>query len=329
MSEQAVVPPEIQDAYYPNGPVSYSVIPGGEINLTFAVTDHAGTKTILQRLSRIYDPTVGEDYDVVADHLSHRGWEMAVPIATADGRTYLSDDAGRLWRGFNYIESTPGSEMEGDLEAGAALAALLGKLHGSLSDLDYQPKFAQVNIRDIASKAKRLTQLLSQITGPENRKLAADMVALSDKESISHDPLQIIHADPRIGNSLFRDGKPFTFIDWDGYKRANPLIDVGDFLQSTVGEVLTKGPGDCTVEQLHPLLEAYHDAAGVSASKGSFIKQALVAARVVTLDLGIRHLIDSVEDSYFVWDSRYFSSRFEFNQHCARRQSQVYAVLSR
>lgn len=328
MSEQAVVPQEIQDAYYPDGITGHTMIPGGEINLTFLVTGHSGAKTILQRLSHIYNPTVGEDYEVVANHLSHRGWEMAAPIEAADGRTYLYDDSGQLWRGFDYIESKPGSDMEGDLEAGTALGALLGELHRSLSDLDYQPKFAQVNTRGVAGKAKRLAQLLPQITDTEDRELAADMLALSDKESISHSPLQVIHADPRIGNSLFRDGKPFTFIDWDGYKRANPIVDVGDFLQSTGGEVLTKGSGDCSVEQLYPLLEAYYGTAGVGIGKESFMKQALAAARVVALDLGIRHLIDSVEDNYFIWDSRYFDSRFEFNQRCARRQGQVYDILS-
>jgi Ser/Thr protein kinase RdoA (MazF antagonist) len=329
MSEPALdlIPTEIVGAYYPDGITRQAAIKGGEINTTLLVVDTKGEKTILQRLSNIYDTSVGEDYEVVAAHLRGEGWEMATTLKASDGTSYLPDSSGRLWRAFNYIESTPGSELEGDLEACAALGGLLGALHHSLVALDYQPKFSRPHAQDADYHSSRLEVLIPKIPDPANRELAGKMIALSREVTISSEPTQLIHSDPRIGNTLFRSGEPFTFIDWDGFRKANPLVDIGDMLQSTVGEVITKGSGSCSVEQLYPMLEAYYAQAGLSTDRQAFIEKAMAAGRIIALNLGMRHLIDSVEDRYFVWDTTQFKSRLEFNLFCAQRQQQVYKAL--
>ena len=83
MEEQ--IPTEVLDAYYPDGIIEQSRIPGGEINVTFLIIDKHGKKTVLQRLSTIYDACVGEDYEVVATHLRKRGWEMATALRARNG----------------------------------------------------------------------------------------------------------------------------------------------------------------------------------------------------------------------------------------------------
>lgn len=327
--ETPTIPSEILEAYYPGLTTAQEMIPGGEVNITFLVADGSGTKTILQRLSPIYNFTVAEDYEVVATHLDNRGWEMAEPRKTTDGDIFRPDDSGRLWRSFSYIEALPGQTLEGDLEASIALGGLLGDLHRSLATLDYWPKFDQSRNRDIHQYAQRLKLLLPSIPEPADRELATKMVALSSRDRIHDEPAQVIHGDPRIGNALFSESaEPFTFIDWDGFKRANPLVDVGDLLQSTAGEVLTKGVGSCSIAQLRPLLENYYETAKPNTDLSAFIEQALAAGRVIALDLGMRHLIDSVEDKYFVWDGSRFPSRHAFNIACAQRQWDVYKVLA-
>jgi Ser/Thr protein kinase RdoA (MazF antagonist) len=324
-SAQILIPSEILDAYYPYGVSDQTIIPGGEVNVTFLVTDSQDTKTILQQLSPFYDSRIGEDYEVVAAHLTGKGWEMATALQTVDGTSYLPDSTGRLWRASSYIESTPGREREGDLEASAALGGLLGALHQDLADFDYQPTFSHPYA---SPPAHQLQALLSKIADSDARELATEMITLSGEDTIDNEPLQVIHDDPRIGNALFRDGKPFTFIDWDAYKIASPLADVGDMLQSTVGEVLIEGAGSCSAKQLYPILEAYYATAKPEINKQVFMERAFAAGRVVALNLGMRHLVDSVEDRYFVWDSSRFNSRLEFNLSCAQKQRQIYKVLS-
>jgi len=112
-----LVPPEILKAYFPDGINSQATIPGGEINTTLLITKRGGEKTILQRLSRIYDASMSEDYEALATYLRDKGWEIATALEADGGANYISDNSGRLWRSFSYIESVAGSEFEGDLEA--------------------------------------------------------------------------------------------------------------------------------------------------------------------------------------------------------------------
>jgi Ser/Thr protein kinase RdoA (MazF antagonist) len=321
-----VIPSEILEAYYSNGIAHCSPIPGGEVNITLLVTDNNGERTILQQLNTIYDTSMAEDYEAVSAHLRKSGWEMATALKAHDGTTYISDSTEQLWRAFRYIESTPGRDLEGELSAITALGGLVGALHHSLATLDYEPKFGRPHSHDANYQAEQLAELLPKITNPGHRMLAEEMIALSREDAIDTQPTQLIHGDTRIGNTLVRQDTPFTFVDWDGLKRANPLTDVGDMLQSTVGEIIMKGKS-CSVIQLHPMLLAYYEKAELHTDKQAFIDNSLAAARSIAVNLGMRHLIDSVEDRYFVWGTTRFKSRFEFNVFCAQRQRQVYAIL--
>lgn len=322
-----LVPPEILKAYFPDGINSQATIPGGEINTTLLITKRGGEKTILQRLSRIYDASMSEDYEALATYLRDKGWEIATALEADGGSNYISDNSGRLWRSFSYIESVAGSKFEGDLEASERLGGLLGKLHAALATFDYQPKFRVPHFQDTDYYVSKLKTIRTKIPDPISRELATKMMALSNEITIVNKPEQLIHGDTRIGNTLFRQGKPFTFIDWDGLKTANPLIDVGDMLQSTVGEAITKGKKSCSLAQLYPILEAYYREAGITSDKQAFMTESLTAAQAIALNLGIRHLIDSVEDCYFLWDTNLFESRLAFNIFGARRQWQVQKVL--
>jgi Ser/Thr protein kinase RdoA (MazF antagonist) len=322
-----IIPSKIVEAYYQNGVADYSLIPGGEVNITLLVTDNSGKRTILQQLNSIYDASLAKDYEIVAAHLRKEGWEMAALRKAHGGNAYTKDSMKRLWRSLEYIESTPGRDLEGDLGASTDLGSLLGALHRSLATLNYRPSFVRPHTHDTEFQASRLATILPKITDPANRKIAEKMISRCRKEAIDDHHMQLIHGDTRIGNVLIRQGIPFTFIDWDGLRWANPLIDVGDMVQSTVGEVLMKGK-HCSVAQLLPMLESYYKEVGFYSDKQTFIEKALSAARSIALDLGLRHLIDSVEDHYFVWDSARFASRLDFNLFCAGRQQQVYEILT-
>ena len=322
-----VAPQEILEAYYPHGITYQEEIKDGEVNTTLLVTDKNGERSILQRLSDIYDASIGEDYDAVATYLTEQGWEMATVLKASDGIAYRPDNSGRVWRSFSYIDSEPGSKFEGDLEASITLGGLLGSLHNSLDGLDYRPKFVRPHHQNTNYYATRLQEVLSEIPDEANRKLAAEMIALSNDKAIESMPPQLIHGDPRIGNSLFREGKPFTYIDWDGFKIGYPLTDVGNLLQSTAGEVITKGKGRCTIEELLPIIDSYYSKVEVNTDSQAFVENALELGRIIAINLGMRHLIDIIEDSYFKWDSSRFESGLDFNLYSARRQQKIYNVF--
>lgn len=330
MSEYAIsslAPPEIVQAYYPDGIAEESVLTGGIINTTLLITDTVKRRSILQRLSPIFDESMAADFAIVSDHLRCQGWEVASALKSSEDVAYVPDEEGNLWRSFSYIESD-GVVPPTSHEANIALSGLLGRLHNTLSSLDYRPQFSLPHFHETAHYADRLEALLPALPDAVTRTLGAEYIALTRKQTIPSEPAQIIHGDPKMANALYRAGLPFTFIDFDTLMKANPLVDVGDMLRSITGKLAAKDP-NFTTKDLEPTLDAYYDQAKPGIDRDTFIKQALNAGQVIALELGIRYLIDAVEDSYFDWDSDQFASRSEHNIARARIQWQTYEALGR
>jgi len=320
-----LTPPEIEKAYYADGIVSESILTGGIVNTTLLIKDKNQQKSILQRLSPIYDESMAVDFDVVSDHLQLDGWEVANAIKSRDGNSFEKDSEGRLWRSFTYIESD-GVVPEPSLEANIALSGLLGSLHNSLSTLDYSPQFALPHFHETTYYSDKLEGLLLGLDARNVRELGVKCISLVRENSIPNEPRQLIHGDPKLTNALYRDGSPFTFIDFDTLMKGNPLIDVGDMLRSITGKELAKN-SDFNTAQIEPIIEAYYETAKPSEKAAQFIKQALNAGQVIALELGIRYLIDSVENEYFEWDYEQFESRSAHNIARAKIQWQTFEAL--
>ncbi len=327
-TSMTAAPPQVTEAYYPAGIASQELLLGGHINTTFLITDSEGQKSILQRLNHSTDNSMAVDYQVVSSHLEEKGWEMAQLRETVDGKTYLSDNREKLWRSLSYIESESSSVAEGSIEANVALGGLLGKLHRDLSQLDYQPRTTVSPYRDVRQFTSQLVDLVPEMPRRETRILASAVAVEADKNTINDTSQQLIHGDPRMANALCRQGKPFTFIDWDGLVAASPLFDVGDLIQSVAARLKFEPAGNFSRSDIQDVITAYHDSAELDIPQKVFMRKAMAAGRSVALCLSMRCLIDSVEDYYFGWEASGFDSRQEFNLHRANRQWEVYRSLS-
>lgn len=319
-----LAPSEIITAYYPKGIQQEKILAGGIVNTTLLITDFAGNRSILQRLSSIFDDTMAEDFDVVSSHLRNEGWEVAGAIKSSSGLSYVPDSEGSLWRSFTFIESD-GVIPVADLNSNVALGALLGTLHASLAKLEYTPRFSLPHFHETAFYANKLELLLPELD-MSIRELAVKLIEISRNQTISQDSLQLIHGDPKMANALYRDGAPFTFIDFDTLMKANPLVDVGDMISSITGKILVKN-SDFDIREILPVVEAYYDKARLAVSKEKFIEQTINAAQVIAIELGIRFLIDTVEDSYFDWDEDRFKTRRDHNVARAKGQWRIYEAL--
>jgi aminoglycoside phosphotransferase (APT) family kinase protein len=192
--------------------------------------------------------------------------------------------------------------------------------------LDYQPKFSLPHFSDNQVYVDHLMRIMPEIKEATDCQLAKDLISASKGYRVTDTPTQLIHGDSRIGNVLFRHEKPLTFIDWDGLSIANPLLDVGDMLQSIVSELKPEDMTRFSIVQLSPVIEAYLHGAELTRNKAVFIRDALAAAQLLALGLGMRHLIDSVEDSYFTPPNK-VESRYIFNIRRANEQRDVYRML--
>ncbi len=323
------IPAEIVHAYYPSGVAQQTILSDGKVNTTLKVVDNMGLESILQRLNPMFDACMAEDYAVVSRHLQEKGWEIATPRASIDGRYHVRDTSQTPWRSFTYIASdgevpTPRKEPEA---LHIALSGLLGSLHNSLAELDYIPAFSLPHFHQTEHYAAHLEGLLSQLPSNATRTLGANSIRLCRERAISPRPEQLIHGDPKLANALYRGGMPFTFVDFDTLMRGNPLIDVGDMLRSITGKLLDGSP-EYVQRQLTAVIAAYYEHAKPSLAEKMFEHEALAAARQIALELGIRYLIDSVEAAYFDWDPERYESRTDHNIARAQTQWDVHEMLS-
>jgi Ser/Thr protein kinase RdoA (MazF antagonist) len=330
MEKDPVPTPEVVQAYYPGGIDNYSQLLGGEVNITFLVEETDGSRSILQRMNPTLKVEMGHDYSVIADHLMNDGWTMPKPRKTDEGEIYLTDREKSLWRAYEYIESMPGRGLEGNLSAHVLAGVLLGSLHRSLSKLDYDPLYKRSG-SNIKANLQKLNEVYPQMTSEAARNLAEKVMEQSNSadNEMPTLPPQLIHGDPRIANVLFRDMKPFTFVDWDNIAKKNPLIDIGDLVRSVVSQGRDCNPENEVLDAVISMLVGYHEKNGLEIDKNVFISQALTAGRAMALNLSTRYLIDVVEDCYFAWDPNEFESRAEANMNGANRQWKVYEILSK
>jgi len=325
-NHEKIVPPEIIEAFYGSNVESQSRLTGGIVNSTYLIVEKNGNKTILQGLSPIFDASMGIDYAVVSNHLRTEDWEVAYAIESKDGVTYQPDNSDRLWRGFSHIESEQLSAELPKLETVVGLSGLLGRLHKSLSKLDYLPVFSLPHFHDTAFYISELRDISALLPNIELKRLAKQVISLAEDQLIGNEDSQLIHGDPQMNNALYRGGTPFTFIDFDTLMKANPLVDIGDMLRSVVEKILTEHP-KFSVGQLEPVLEAYHLASQSKYSQEVFSEKALSAGQTIALELGARFMIDVVKDNYFEWDNKNFCSRSEHNASRAYAQLETYKAL--
>ena len=137
----------------------------------------------------------------------------------------------------------------------------------------------------------------------------------------------MIHGDPRTANMLFRDGRPFTFIDWDTLMWGSVWMDIGDLIRSLVEDAAVHYYL-CSAADIAAFCTGYHRANAIAAHPRSFMDAALVAAKYITLELAARYLNDIVEDYYWVWDQGRYDSRAESNLQRAEETMHVYARIN-
>ena len=232
------------------GPYTFDLIPGGRSNLTFTVTDSAGTKVVLRR-----PPTgavLATAHDMAREHtiISAVGG-TGVPVPPALG---LCTDEQVNGAPFYVMGFVDGEVLDGPDKAepmspalrraaGEDLIDVLAALHAldvdaiGLGDLAKREGYVERQLRRWsrqweASKTRELPAIDEVAT-----RLGAD---LPEQQGVS-----IAHGDYRFGNCLTNtsSGKISAVLDWELCTLGDPLADLG-----YVG-VYWSDPGE---EQLRP-----------------------------------------------------------------------------
>lgn len=318
-TQQPDLPPAVRRAYDISDDVVVERLSGGLVNDTLLVRDQ-GERTIMRRLSPILGHTLLQDAEVVGNHLIEHGWEAPSNLPTVDGDPHTKDEAGLVWHRMPFIASDGKSPAKPSTELSAAAGTMIGGWHATVRKLDYVPRFSIPNFHNTEYYAAKLTDQLTAMPDRAAYTLAGELLnrysmlpEQDDKTS------QLIHGDPKLDNMLFRDGKPFTLIDFDTVMHGSRWLDVGDFLRSITGKLLVSESAGNASEAF---IQTYHEAGELDISVDEATHRAHRATGQIALELGMRYLSDIVDkEKYFSWDPSRHNSRRD--NHLERTELQL------
>jgi len=278
-------------------------ISGGKINTTWFV-DHRDKRLILQRIHPDFRPGMIDDSADILTSLRADGWDVPEILPTKSGQFSCEDDG--LWRLSTFINS------DGQLPSLSSTllyecGALLARLHQSLAKLRRTIPAPIPHYRDSAFHIDYLEKVLPFLTG-EAHALAENVIdAFRDQsiESASIAP-QLIHGDPKLNNMLFRDGRPYTYIDWDTVMSGSPLADIGDFVRS-----FTKEHPEVDINSsITSFCQGYFDTNPLSFTGfDEFSLAAVDAGKIISLENSARFLYDIVDQFFWEWDEKKYDSQ--------------------
>lgn len=316
----------VETAYgLPEADIDY--LGNGIINQTMLVR-HAGEKNVLQRLHRMFPTELSNDFQAVTDFLAGEGWQVPRLIRTDDDRNFYRSADSSHWRMMSFINSDPHRPATLSHDDYAKVGNLLGRLHTSLGKFDYTPEYGIPHFHDTPFYATRMQEVAAELPDDATKQLADDMLhALAELPDMPMDTPQLIHGDPQTSNILFKDGQPFTFIDFDTVMSASIWIDLGDMLRS-LAEDAVEGGGEFPSDMLRAVCDGYRKAAAPGMAGDEFYAWSLAALQKIALELGMRFLTDVVDDEYFEYDKSRFASRLESNLYRSDVQWQLYNLCN-
>lgn len=318
---RAFAPPGVEPDVRPHG--------HGLINDTYLVelNDPRRPRLILQRINRRAFPEpelIMANLDTLLEHIRTRQRrephmrDLRFPelVPARDGRAFVLDGEGNLWRALSYLENTCTLDKPDGLPRAAETGFALGRFHALVGDLDTRslrdtrpdfhntPRHLERFDRARAAagphpESEELGFCLSFIGA--RRRLAGELETARLKGQL---PIRVIHGDPKLNNFLFdeADGHAVSLIDLDTVKPGLLQHDVADCLRSCCNRAGESPDSNEAVrfdlDICRTLLQHYFTALG---HRSPFADGDLLyaAIRLIPFELGVRFLTDYLEGSKY------------------------------
>jgi Ser/Thr protein kinase RdoA (MazF antagonist) len=309
----------------------------GHINETFLVESPSGD-LVLQRMN----PAVFPDPDAVTANIltvyRHlQGLLMPEPVAAAGGEWLVTDESG-AWRAWRRVRGAPRAAGRASIKALCNAAALVGRFHTGLADLD--PGGLTETLPGFHDPLRRLEALRAVIAAdpcgrvstvePEiELALAAEPLVGAAAEITARVPRRVCHFDAKFDNVLFDGTQAVCLVDFDTVMPGAWFWDVGDLLRSAAGPAAEDDPDLERVvvapERYGAIVDCYRDSLAVA---GVGVRDELdaleLAGAIVTHEQAVRFLTD-----WIAGDVYYRISRPEHNLDRARNQLRLLASMPR
>jgi Ser/Thr protein kinase RdoA (MazF antagonist) len=227
----------------------------------------------------------------------------------------VQDDAGTVWRCFDYVADTHAAQLADRPAQAFEAARAFGEFQLLLCTLpaaeltEVIPGFhdtasrvralESAAARDIAGRAADVTPELAFVRA--RLSLASDLQRRRDRGEL---PVRVVHNDAKISNVLFDDatGGALCVVDLDTVMPGLAAWDFGDLVRSMASAAAEDAPDPAQVTIRWEFLDAIVRGYLTGASFLSHAERAsLVAGAVaITLEQGVRFLADYLEaDRYY------------------------------
>lgn len=320
----------IARAFVPRGGVC-DIRPHGRglINDTYLVaTDDAERpRLILQRINRRAFPEpelILANLHVVLDHIrerqrqDRRARDLRFPelCPARDGRDFVLDADGALWRALSYLEHTRTFDKPDGLPRAAETGFALGRFHDLVGDLD--PRRLHDTRPDFHNTPRHLERFDRAFAAggprPESEELGFCLSFIGARRRHAGEleaarlrgtlPIRVIHGDPKLNNFLFDEtsGRAVSLIDLDTVKPGLIHHDIADCLRSCCNRAGESPQPDEAVrfdlDICRTLLQHYFDALGdrTAVTEPDLLYAAI---RLIPFELGVRFLTDYLEGSRY------------------------------
>jgi Ser/Thr protein kinase RdoA (MazF antagonist) len=301
----------------------------GHINDTYAATyDQAGAavRYIHQRINGHVFRQPVQLMENVARVLSHTASRLeGVPdadrrvltlVPARDGRPYVIDEAGAVWRTYRFIEHTRTHDIVETPAQAEVAARAFGQFQALLADLPGAR--LHDTIPDFHHTRRRFDACAAAIAGdPCNRALdardatafalarEADADRLLDAAARGEVPERVTHNDTKINNVLMdaTTGEALCVVDLDTTMPGLVAYDFGDMVRTATNVAAEDEPDPTRVHSRPEMFEAL--VRGYLSSAGSFLTQAEIAwlpfaGLLLAYEQGLRFLSDHLQgDTYY------------------------------
>ena len=305
-----MTPIDIASRFQIPRPVSVEPFGTGLLHATHKVSTDDGA-FVLQRLHPVTaDPAI-QDARVIGEFLASRGFQVPVPRLSKDGGL-LVREGGDRWRLYPLIAGEAVDVVAGP-EMAREAGRIVGAMHRHLRELDYEPRGSIPHFHDTAFIVDELRSVVDRLpasVGQIGRRIVDELPALIVDERSAGEPKVVIHADLKISNLLFADGRAVAVIDMDTLMRHFRVIDLGDAFRSWCATSTEDDPGlDFDADLFTAAVDGY--AGGFDGPVDSHLF--LRATQQIAWELSARFLVDVARDDYFGFDARRYASRRDHN----------------
>ncbi len=300
----------------------------GHINTTYCATyeasDGAQQSYILQRINAqvFKDPdAVMTNVERVTRHIREKcegdqNTQTLTLFPSKEGRAWLSDECGGMWRCYNYITGCQTYDVVEDRDLAFQVAKAFGKFQELVSDLPSRELVETIpDFHHTRKRYERLLEVIAQDPKERLAKVEKEVAFVKERKSwvgrfidlLEQGELveRITHNDTKVNNVMIdqKSAEAVCVIDLDTVMPGLSLYDFGDLVRSATSPVPEDEVDLRQVEMRMPIFQALVE--GYLKTTRQFLSPQEIqllpfAGKLMALEVGIRFLTDYLEgDVYF------------------------------